>query len=301
MVSLEPTPQWRGGEMNRHPVRLALCVLFGGLAILIGAGPTSRLAAQTADESSPRLFTDKLEVRIVEVEVVATDKAGNSVTGLTKDDFELYEDGKPVTVTNFYAIDGGREVAAADFPGAAPGTEPAEAPATPAPHRQLNLVVFVDNLNTSPLQRNHVDRSRPRSVERPRRSGRPGDGGYLRPLAPRRAAVLPRPRPGLRRTRQRHEERRQRLDRRQKRAPADSLLGRPRRAGAPLSASTRRKTTPGRTLPTTPCARSTLLPPSPPAGPTRCSGAGGLLQLAGRPPRPAGGAAGQRRHRAAPG
>jgi VWFA-related protein len=142
--------------MNRHPVRLALCVLIGGLAITIDAGSLSRLAAQTADESSPRLFTDKLEVRVVEVEVVATDKAGNSVTGLTKDDFELYEDGKPVTVTNFYAVDGGREVIPADASVAAPDTEPPGASVTPAPRRQLNLVVFVDNLNTSPLQRNHV-------------------------------------------------------------------------------------------------------------------------------------------------
>src|SRR5262249_1682411 len=42
-----------------------------------------------------------VEVRVVNVDVVVTDKAGHRVTGLTKNDFEILEDGKPQTITNF--------------------------------------------------------------------------------------------------------------------------------------------------------------------------------------------------------
>src|SRR5258707_8475528 len=48
-----------------------------------------------------------IEVRVVEVEVVVTDAHGKPVSGLTKNDFELREGGKPREITNFYAVDRG--------------------------------------------------------------------------------------------------------------------------------------------------------------------------------------------------
>jgi VWFA-related protein len=57
--------------------------------------------------------TFKSGVNLVEVDVVVTDKGGQPVRGLRQEDFEITEDGKPVTVETFTAI---------DLPAAPPGT-----------------------------------------------------------------------------------------------------------------------------------------------------------------------------------
>ncbi len=123
------------------------------LLLLAVAFLASPLAAQ--DDSS--LFFDTVDVYVVNVEVVVTDKDGNPATGLTRDDFEIYEDGKQVEVGNFFAVEGRQAVLAAGS--AAP--EPADSVATgyeaPAPAtKRLNLVVFVDNFNMRPENRNLI-------------------------------------------------------------------------------------------------------------------------------------------------
>ena len=47
-------------------------------------------------------FIETVDVQVVEVDVVVTDKKGRPVKGLNREDFELYVDGQPVDVTNFY-------------------------------------------------------------------------------------------------------------------------------------------------------------------------------------------------------
>src|SRR4051812_35599776 len=46
--------------------------------------------------------TERIDVRITNVDVVVTDRAGNIVTGLTKDDFELLENKVAQPIVNFY-------------------------------------------------------------------------------------------------------------------------------------------------------------------------------------------------------
>jgi VWFA-related protein len=58
------------------------------------------LLAQTAAQP-----TFKSGVNFVEVDVVVTDRAGEPVRGLRRQDFEVFEDGKPVEVTTFTAVD----------------------------------------------------------------------------------------------------------------------------------------------------------------------------------------------------
>lgn len=99
------------------------------------------LAAQ-----DPGLFFDTVDVYVVNVEVIVTDKEGHPATGLTREDFEVFEDGKPVELTNFFAIEGRQGVISADAPESVP---------TPETQR-LNMVVFVDNLNMSPQNRNPI-------------------------------------------------------------------------------------------------------------------------------------------------
>ena len=49
-------------------------------------------------------LVESIEVRVTNLDVVVTDRSGNPVTGLTKDDFVVVEDGKEQPITNFYEI-----------------------------------------------------------------------------------------------------------------------------------------------------------------------------------------------------
>jgi len=157
-----------------RPPRRRAAAAAGTLAALLGlAGLVHPAAAQTepapaepTDGAPPEVFFERLEVHVVNVDVYVTDRDGNPVTGLTKDDFELYEDGRRVPITNFYAVAGGRPQTQA--PGAlgeaAPGETAPGPPAAPldaarVPEDQrLHLVVFVDNLHIAPFGRNRVMR-----------------------------------------------------------------------------------------------------------------------------------------------
>jgi VWFA-related protein len=134
---------------------------------------------------SPESFFESIDINVVNVEVYVTDKHGQPVPGLTRADFELREDGKPVELTNFYAGEGPAVPAAsaaaglpaapmlaatglpapAGQPGAASSDQPAMAQmaqaaqpavAPPSDEQRLNLAVFVDNLNLTPAARNRV-------------------------------------------------------------------------------------------------------------------------------------------------
>jgi VWFA-related protein len=106
-------------------------------------------AAPLAAQDDPSLFLDTVDVYVVNVEVIVTDKDGNPVNGLDREDFEVYEDGKKVEITNFFAVEGRQAVIDAD---AGQSVETAPTPET----RRLNLVVFIDNLNMNPRNRNQV-------------------------------------------------------------------------------------------------------------------------------------------------
>jgi VWFA-related protein len=108
--------------------------------------------------AATNLFGETVTVNVVNVEVFVTDKKGNRVTGLTKDDFELFENKRPMAITNFYAIEGGKPTAP-PAPPAAPGeaiVEAVEPPGPPAEDQRLLLVVYVDNFNLRPFNRNRV-------------------------------------------------------------------------------------------------------------------------------------------------
>jgi VWFA-related protein len=122
--------------------------------------PGDALPEDTDDDLE--LFVDRIDVRVVNVDVYVTDKDGKRVTGLTKDDFELFEDKKPVDITNFYAVEGGEPVAepasarVADLEtGQAPAPQPIETTDVP-PEQRLFLVVYIDNFNIRPVNRNRV-------------------------------------------------------------------------------------------------------------------------------------------------
>ena len=63
------------------------------------------LAAPNATPVVPRAG-ETIDVSIVDFDVIVTDKNGQRVHGLTRDDFEVFEDKKPQAITNFAAYEG---------------------------------------------------------------------------------------------------------------------------------------------------------------------------------------------------
>lgn len=89
---------------------------------LLSAVIASAVSGQ-APTSPP--FVTSVEVRVVNVEVVATDSNDEFLTDLRPEDFEVLEDGKPVEVTNFFkVIQAQPQLSATDLAqGVSPGDE----------------------------------------------------------------------------------------------------------------------------------------------------------------------------------
>lgn len=96
-------------------------------------------------------FFEEVEVNVVSVEVFVTDRDGNAISGLTRDDFEVYDAGRRVEISNFFAVEGGKASLAVAGPAPAPGQQPAEPTdaAVLAPDQRLNMAVFFDNQTLS--------------------------------------------------------------------------------------------------------------------------------------------------------
>lgn len=125
--------------------------MAGWLAVCWLLGSASAWAQEQATGGGP--FYDSVDINVATIEVMVTDEDGLPVKGLTREDFELLENGRPVAITNFFAVEDQRavledeetgEVLAEDAPGPEPET------------RQLSLVIFVDNDNISPRTRNQI-------------------------------------------------------------------------------------------------------------------------------------------------
>ena len=105
-----------------------------------------------------RPLVETIEVHVVNVDVVVTDRRGNPVTGLTKDDFDILENGVKKTITNFYEVEGQK---AKNIAVEVPGTPPAQAAIQP-PADEINenlkrrIIFYVDNLSLAPFNRNRV-------------------------------------------------------------------------------------------------------------------------------------------------
>lgn len=81
--------------------RLPAALFVAALAI------AGRGAAQTPPAGSTA-FGERVEVRVVDVDVVVTDRDGNPVVGLGPEEFAVYEDGVRQELTNFAYVEGPR-------------------------------------------------------------------------------------------------------------------------------------------------------------------------------------------------
>lgn len=140
--------------MNRPHSRLTASVLVLALNV-------APLAAQQKPQQPGEMpkLVENIDVRVINVDVVVTDKKGKPVHGLTKDDFQVFENGVEKTISNFYEIVGQKPAQAVAIP---PTADPAAAKPVPVPKEEINeqtrrrIILYVDNLSLAPFNRNRV-------------------------------------------------------------------------------------------------------------------------------------------------
>jgi len=156
--------------LSRHSSHVA------AVAFLAAVSALALSAAPQAPTPRPGPLVRNVDVTVTNIDVVVTDSKGKRVKGLTRDDFEVYEDGVLQPLTNFYAVDGGKVVFFGDepvpvaeptptplpLPVAVPTPPSAAAPVPdepavdPLPVPRTRIVIFIDNLSLQPFNRNRV-------------------------------------------------------------------------------------------------------------------------------------------------
>lgn len=128
--------------MNHPTIRPILAAVAALLSVASGlrAQPPQNAAAAP-------LFGETVEVRVINVEVVVTDRDGLPVTGLQAGDFSLKVDGKDQAIQYFTEVRGGDAIEGPSEEPAIPGV-PQLAPGTPV---GTSYLVFIDDF--FPLQR----------------------------------------------------------------------------------------------------------------------------------------------------
>jgi VWFA-related protein len=121
---------------NANPTRIGL----GLLGVLLLAS-----VSRSPGQVEPETYSEVVDVSVVNVEVVVTDKSGRPVLGLDQSDFELLADGRQVDLTNFFEMNGDSPHSPTDYPAAS--TAPVDATAG------VTAVIVVDNSSIHPTSR----------------------------------------------------------------------------------------------------------------------------------------------------
>jgi VWFA-related protein len=108
---------------------------------------------------SQQKLVETIEVRVMNIDVVVRDRAGHAITGLTKDDFVLYEDGVPQPITNIYEV-------RRDEATGAKIMDNGTASDVPDSLRQRRLVLFVDCASLQPARKRLVLASVAKFIDR---------------------------------------------------------------------------------------------------------------------------------------
>jgi VWFA-related protein len=134
----------------------------------------STALAAAAQQTTPSHFGEEIEVRVINVDVVVTDRNGKPMMGLERKDFELYENGRRVEITYFSRVSEGR---LDGQPVASDAGEPISDPSpqeTASETPPVTWIVYVDQGNIRPGQRNAVLRQLSSFLSN---SMKPGDRG----------------------------------------------------------------------------------------------------------------------------
>jgi len=126
------------------------------MAITLQAQTAPPRTTPTPEANVPAPVTESVSVDITNIEVIVTDSKGHRVTGLTRDDFELRQDNVIQPITNFYAVDG-QKVTLAD--GKVITLDSQEAEKEAPRDLKAHYIIYIDNLNIQPQNRNRMFKS----------------------------------------------------------------------------------------------------------------------------------------------
>lgn len=152
------------------PVRIPIAVLVACTAVFIVGSAVHGQEAGREDAVGGLTFIDEVKVTVVNIDVFVRDRKGNPVTGLTRGDFRLLQDGQERSLSHFAAYT--RDVIAEIMTTGARATPPPERqPATTGGVEEttsgseggsldeiqpVHIVLYVDNENIRPFDRNRV-------------------------------------------------------------------------------------------------------------------------------------------------
>ena len=131
---------WRHGTMRN--------IGAAAVGLLFAVSSHSQQPANPSLVAPPPPLVEKIDVSVVNVDVTVTDRRGQSVAGLTRNDFEILEDGKPQEISNFYTVENSR--AKPDVR----AVEAADGEAPDAGRFRRKVLVLIDNVNTTRHGRN---------------------------------------------------------------------------------------------------------------------------------------------------
>src|ERR1700682_81552 len=147
---------------SRAPMRAWLSAAVLTVAGSLGAQPPRPPAPSPSPRREPPPVTFAVEVGYVEVDAIVTDRVGQPVRDLTREDFTVLEDGKPQTIDLFTQI---------DLPykrpePAAPRPVPLDVQTNARPFEGRVYVIVLDELHTSPTRSLLVRAAARRFLER---------------------------------------------------------------------------------------------------------------------------------------
>jgi VWFA-related protein len=143
------------------------------LLVVLSAGSNGARAQETPPATAAEDFAERVDVEVVNVDVVVTDKAKRRILDLGRDDFELLVDGRPVAIEYFASprLAGATAPAPPAAPAGAATSTSATAPAPPA--APTNLILYIDQTalesqdrKTAIQELREFLRSRPQGADR---------------------------------------------------------------------------------------------------------------------------------------
>lgn len=128
---------------------LVSLILVGLIAAAIGFSSPAAAQAPSPSQDAVDLFSDVVQVRVVNLEVVVTDRQGNLISGLEPGDFTLLVDGQEQPIDYFSEVrDGEAKDSDVDGP---PGLDQGRSVGT-------NFLLYVDDNHTLKHERDRVVR-----------------------------------------------------------------------------------------------------------------------------------------------
>jgi VWFA-related protein len=128
-------------------MRNKLLLILSALSVLtVGPDAQQPPAAPPRPDAAQPAVTFKVEINYVEIDAVVTDSQGNFARNLTKDDFQVTEDGKPQALSIFAPVE--IPIERADPPLFAKTTIPADVVSNRTPFEGRVFLLMIDEMNT---------------------------------------------------------------------------------------------------------------------------------------------------------